>query len=38
MQPNVPHHEQHETDVDWSLVAMGIVLVLSLAFLLANLT
>lgn len=32
------HDDHHEVGVDWSLVTMGVILVLSLAFLLAHLT
>lgn len=31
------HDDHHETTIDWSLVTMGVVLVLSLAYLLAHL-
>jgi len=35
MQPTTP---QHHGDVDWSLVAMGVVMTLAIIFLLSQLT
>ncbi len=31
------HNHDHETTVDWSLVTMGVVMVLAAAYLLAHL-